>query len=200
MISASTRGVAGIFVGGASRRMGGTPKGLLRLRSGRTIVEELADAAHAAALEVVLVGRHPAYAALPFRSLGDAPGGRGPVAGLVALLTYAGDRTSVALACDAPFVTTALLARLLDEPAAIAVAPRGRHGWEPFCARFASAEALPEVARLHHAAISRLQDILDALSTRTLQLSEEDARALRDWDSPEDVAHDIDSSRTGGRT
>lgn len=189
----TTRGVAGIFVGGASRRMGGAPKGLLRLRSGRTIVEELASAAHDAGLDVVLVGRHAAYAELALPMLDDAPGRAGPLAGLVALLRHAGERTSVALACDAPFVTSELLARLMSAPAAVAVAPRDMHGWEPFCARYASARALPEVVRLHAAGHSRLQDVFDALPTNRLTLSELELRALRDWDSPEQVARDADS-------
>lgn len=189
-VPSAARGVAGIFVGGASRRMGGTPKGLLLLPSGRTIIDALADAARAAGLEVVLVGRHPAYAALPFPVLDDAPGTAGPLAGLVALLTYAGARTCVALACDAPFVTTPLLQRLLDAPPAIAVAPRGSRGWEPFCARYASADALPVLARLHAEGHSRLQTILDALPATELPLSEGDAHALRDWDTPEDIRRD----------
>lgn len=189
--SPDARGVAGIFVGGASRRMGGAPKGLLTVTPGRTVLDVLTESARAAGLEVVLVGRHPAYAALPHLTLDDAPGGHGPVAGLVSLLRHAGDRMSVSLACDAPFVSSALLIRLLAAPAAVALAPRGPRGWEPFCARYTSADALPELSRLHAAGHTRLQDVLDSLETSVFELTESDAHALRDWDSPADVARDL---------
>jgi molybdopterin-guanine dinucleotide biosynthesis protein A len=54
--------VAGVFVGGAARRMEGMPKGLLLASDGRTLVEHTSSMLlEAGASEVVLVGRSTAY-------------------------------------------------------------------------------------------------------------------------------------------
>ena len=54
--------LAGIFVGAASSRMGGAPKGLLRVISGETIVERGVSLLRVVGADVVLVGDARAYA------------------------------------------------------------------------------------------------------------------------------------------
>ena len=86
--------IAGVFVGGASSRMGGRPKGLLATKDGTSIVARTIALARAVASDVVLVGRADAYAALGLAAIADAPGGEGPIAGLVALLERAAARST----------------------------------------------------------------------------------------------------------
>ena len=110
---------AGIFVGGKSTRMGGKPKGLLHAPGTQTpLVVRLASLATSVGLEPVFVGKtDAAYRSLlpDLRSIDDAPGVEGPLAGLAALLHDAGAARVIALACDLPFVEGRLLERLASE-------------------------------------------------------------------------------------
>lgn len=179
--------LAGVFVGGAASRMGGVPKGLLRVPDGRTLVERWRALLEAEGARVVLVGAGEAYRSLGMDILDDEPAGVGPLGGLVALLARAQVGPAVAVACDMPFVTPALLRRLLGAPAAPVVAPRREARWEPLFARYDAARVLP-VARAHVAAGRRaLHDSLYAAGAVVLPLSPDEAAQLRDWDSPADV-------------
>src|SRR5581483_6618899 len=101
-----TRAVlAGIFVGGAGRRMGGAAKGLLPTAGGPSVLDRSRSLLGEAGLAPVLVARHPAYASLALEHLDDDPPGIGPLGGLIALLRRAGAGYALALACDMPFLT-----------------------------------------------------------------------------------------------
>ena len=63
--------LAGIFVGGQSTRMEGRPKGLLLSSSGETLVERWRKMFAALAIDVVLVGRHAAYAGIELEQLAE---------------------------------------------------------------------------------------------------------------------------------
>jgi molybdopterin-guanine dinucleotide biosynthesis protein A len=179
--------LAGVFVGGAATRMGGVPKGLLRTAGGATLVERWRGLLEAEGARVVLVGSGGAYRAAGLRALDDEPAGVGPIGGLVALLRAAGDGAAIAVACDMPFVTPALLHRLVEAPAAPAVAPRREGKWEPLFARYDAARVLP-VALAHVGAGRRaLHALLYDVGAAELPLSADEAEQLRDWDSPGDV-------------
>jgi len=190
--------LVGIFVGGRSRRMGGRPKGLLPApdRAGETLVERLARIAAAAlpASDIVLVGEAKPYAELGIPALADDPEGIGPLGGLSALLAEAerrGAPSAVALACDMPFVSAALLERLgAFRPDAAAVAPRQDGRWQPLCARYAAAPALAAARRVLAGEQRALFAVLDELGDGAAELPLEDAELelLRDWDRPEDLS------------
>jgi molybdopterin-guanine dinucleotide biosynthesis protein A len=179
----------GIFVGGQSRRMGGEPKGLLRIAAdGPTIDAGTIALARAITENVWLVGEHDAYAHLGLPMIPDAAPQAGPLGALVALLERVEAGDAIALACDMPHVTEAMLARLAThEPGAVAVAPRSDDRWSPLFARYDAARVLP-LARARLASGSRaLQALLDAIGASELPLSESERVALHDWDSPEDI-------------
>jgi molybdopterin-guanine dinucleotide biosynthesis protein A len=184
----------GIFVGGQGSRMGGAPKGLLALtQSGETILERTLREIRTSApdAQIVLVGQRPEYAHVPLFSIPDEPVGVGPLAGLNSLLTFAdthGYDAVIALACDMPYIASALLSRLLSEkPDARALAPRFEGRWQPLFARYATSQA----ALATRTALTRqkyaLFGVLDALAAEELVLSPEEQRLLSDWDTPEDV-------------
>jgi len=180
--------VAGVFVGGPAVRMGGRPKGLLRGPDGVTLVERWRAMLTELGAAVVLVGDAGAYGGLGWTALQDEPPGVGPLGGLVALLRHAGARPALAVACDMPFVSRALVERLLAAPAdAPIVAPRREGRWEPLCARYDPARVLPlavaRAASTHHS----LQRLLDDAGAAALPLLPHEADELRDWDSPGDV-------------
>jgi len=103
--------VAGILIGGQSRRMG-TCKALLTLR-GRSFVERAVETADQVAAEVVLLGNHRLdMHGLPRLQLLDPIQKAGPLSGLSSLLRYAGARWALLLACDLPFVDADILRRL----------------------------------------------------------------------------------------
>ncbi len=180
--------VGGIFVGGASRRMGGAPKGLLRSPGGGTLVERARTALAGAGVDdVVLVGRHPAYDGLGLAGVDDVVAGIGPLGGLLALLRHAGSKRAVALACDMPYVSSAFIGRLLAAPPAPVVAPRRTGWWEPLCARYEPAVIRYVAEAQVDAGEHSLQRLLDRAGAEALQPADTDAQELRDWDTPEDV-------------
>jgi molybdopterin-guanine dinucleotide biosynthesis protein A len=183
--------LAGIFVGGASRRMGGVPKGLLPApdKSGETLVARTRRILEASGVGSVLVGAHEAYRDLGLEVVADAGEGAGPIGGLAALLDHAAKAGALAIAvgCDMPYVSEGLVRALLSAPAAVAVAPKRGRLWEPFFARYDAEAARPIVRARLEARDRSLQSLLDALGARELALGEADRRLLADWDTPEAV-------------
>jgi len=181
--------VAGIFVGGRSSRMGGRPKGLLEITPGVTLVGRWRGLFEALGIPCVLVGAHAAYEGEGVPVIADASGdATGPLGGLLALLAHAGDRLAIAVACDMPFVSEALLQRLADAPRTNALAPRRDGRWEPFFARYDAAAVLPFAEAQARAGRMSLQALLDAASADELSLSPAEREQLDDWDTPDDAA------------
>ncbi|HSO38965.1 MAG TPA: NTP transferase domain-containing protein, partial [Labilithrix sp.] len=118
--------LAGIFVGGASTRMGGRPKGLLRVSSGETLVERWKKLFDDLAIPCVLVGdgARDAYRDAGLEILADERAGDalGPLGGLLALLGRAREGAVIAVACDMPFVSPELVRRLASAAPSPAVA------------------------------------------------------------------------------
>ena len=185
------RATVGVWIGGASSRMGGAPKGLLRLDDGRALIERTLEVIDQAGLSAVLIGNRTDYDAITHAPrVQDAPGVEGPLAGLIALLRHVGDADGIALACDMPYVTPALLSRLVSEaPSAIVLAPRspGSIKWEPLCARYRAREVLPVLERAAAAGERSFQRVLAQLDVAELSLSSAEQRCLIDWDSPADL-------------
>lgn len=167
--------------------MGGAAKGLLRTASGETIVERWAALFDRLGIERVLVGGRPEYAALGWRQIDDDPEARGPLAGVLALLSEAGDRAAIAVACDMPFVSDALVSALLAAPAAPIVAPRDAHGWQPLFARYDAARVLPIARAQARAGRFALQALLDGAGAVELALQPAQRTELRDWDAASDI-------------
>lgn len=179
--------VGGIFVGGHGLRMGGVAKGLLRAPGGETIVERWARLFGALEIRSVLVGAHPAYAECGIECIDDAPGARGPLGGLIALLEHARSGVAIAVACDMPYVSERVLARLRDAPPAPIVSPRRDRRWEPFFARYAAGIVLESARARAATGMTSLQGVMDACGARELDLTQEDWAELRDWDTPSDL-------------
>jgi molybdopterin-guanine dinucleotide biosynthesis protein A len=185
--------MGGIFAGGASTRMGGQPKGLLRLASGETVVERWKNVFDALAIPCLLVGdrAREAYATAGLEILADdrAAGDLGPLGGVLSLLAHAGERPVIVVACDMPFVSIELVRRLASAASSSpAIAARRGGRWEPFFARYDAKAVLP-IARAHAAARrGSLQALLDAVSAEELALTPAEHAELRDWDTPEDAA------------
>lgn len=182
--------LAGIFVGGNGTRMGGVAKGLLPTAGGKTIIERWQVILDELGVGIVLVGTHDAYRALGIEVIADQPPGIGPLGGLIALLRRAGATPALALACDMPFVSVALIRRLLTaSPNAPVVAPRRAGRWEPLCARYDGPRVLEHAVSLSEGSRHSLQRLLDDVGAMDLPLAQQQFDEMCDWDTPEDIAH-----------
>jgi molybdopterin-guanine dinucleotide biosynthesis protein A len=182
----------GIFVGGQAKRMGGLPKGLLPAPdTGEPLVVRLARIAVELGCEPVLVGAAEQYAAvLPeLMSVPDRPPGVGPLGGLSGLLHAAGERQVIAVACDMPAISRALLARLLTEqPTASILAARNSVGfWEPLCARYDASAVAPRCALALARGVRSFQQWFLELEVNELPLEDAEREQFGDWDTPEDI-------------
>lgn len=184
-----------IFVGGKSRRMG-EPKGLLSIPgSAEPILEALVRRGRDTGFEPVLVGEATPYAQLAkgVLRLDDDPLGAGPLAGLHAVLRH-GLKTHrpqlVAIACDMPFVSPEALAEARDHRStAVVVAPKRAPDapWEPMLARYDAVRLADPLAEAISRGERSFQKLFASIEVEALPLSDAVARALEDWDHPQDL-------------
>ncbi len=179
--------VGGLLLGGESRRFG-SPKQLASW--GRATLAERAAAALAAiAGEVVLLGTGEVPAGLAgLERVADAPGPRGPIAGLIAGLAARPGRALLALACDQPLVGRAELGWLLE---------RRRAGVIAVVARWSEAGIDPLPGLYEPAALPALRELaargasVQPLARRDDVVAEHPPAALRrSWisvDTPEQL-------------
>jgi len=186
--------VLGIFVGGTGRRMGGVRKALLLSPGGaETLVARLVRVGREAGLEPVIVGDGevgPDVASV--LRVRDDPAGVGPLGGLGGLLGHAQGRgvAALAVACDMPHVSAALLGKLLgDARDAPVLAPRDPQSgkWQPLLARYDPLRTQPALATLLAAGGRSFQALLTQLACTELVLSDDEQGELRDWDVLEDI-------------
>jgi molybdopterin-guanine dinucleotide biosynthesis protein A len=186
--------VLGICVGGRGLRMGGVQKALLIAPdTGETLVARLVRLGREAGCEVVLLGAAElGAAAAGVPQLPDAGPELGPLAGLASLLRHAGERSALCLACDMPYVSAALLARLAHATLptdADVLAPRDPASgkWEPLCARYESRVVAPVLERALAEGERSFQALFKRLTVRELSVDAQERMQLRDWDTPEDM-------------
>jgi molybdopterin-guanine dinucleotide biosynthesis protein A len=184
--------VLGIFVGGQSRRMGGGHKGLLQApSSAETLIARLARIGREVGLEPVLVGSaalDSLEVTLP--SILDHEPHVGPLSGLSAILEYSPSQPCIAVGCDMPRISAALLSRLLREsPGAPVLAPRDHATgkWDPLFARYEPSVVQPVLTRALAAGARSFQALFRELSVTELALSDAERGEIVDWDTPADI-------------
>jgi molybdopterin-guanine dinucleotide biosynthesis protein A len=123
-----------ILAGGASSRMGADKSKLVL--DGQTFVERVATALSSVANTITVVGKRHANVQSKLPTVFDIYEKWGALGGLHAALSACQADWAVVVACDLPFVTGALLARLVSLRADIdAVVPVQRDGRpQPLCA------------------------------------------------------------------
>jgi molybdopterin-guanine dinucleotide biosynthesis protein A len=184
-----------VLAGGEARRLGGS-KCELDV-GGRALLQRSLEAARAVSDDVLLLpGRRelPAGLAGGARCVPDLPGGAGPLAALCAGLAAARHPWCLALACDLPFVTPALIERLLAEvaPGVDAVVVATADGSQPFPGLYGRHLA-PLVAERLRADRRSVRGLLDAVRVRTLIPADlapfdPDLRSLRNVNTPAELA------------
>jgi molybdopterin-guanine dinucleotide biosynthesis protein A len=156
---------AAILAGGRADRMGGQPKGLLRV-GGRRIVDREVAALSEVAREVLLVVGDPSpYAGVDgVRVVLDHHPGLGPLAGIHAALWAASCETVLIASCDLPLLDRALLERVRDTaPGAQVVVPRVAGEPQASLARWSRSARATVEQRLRDGQLRllRLLDVLD---------------------------------------
>ena len=186
-----------MLAGGASRRFGGSPKGLNQV-DGSRIIDRVAAALQPVASELILASNDIAAADwLPgVAVLADRIPGAGGLAGLDAALALR--RDVLVIAWDMPFVTAALMETIVVRAVAVdadVVVPESESpfGFEPFCAFYASrvgpalAAFLAGGGRAPRDFLSKLTRV-DRLSTADLIKIGDVKRMFLSVNSPDDLA------------
>lgn len=170
----------------------GSCKALLPYK-GSVFVDRVINAARSAVEEVALLGGAELNTpeSVGMLRLPDEPNSGGPLAGLVPLLDYAGDRWALLIACDMPLVQGGILERLLDarDAAVDAVAFRvsGADGEHlPCCAVFHP--RVVSTARSELAQSRGLHALLGRVRCRALRADAREARCLRSFNTPVEYA------------
>jgi len=179
-----------VLLGGVSRRMG-RDKAHLTLE-GVAFATRVARTLSTLCEEVWLVGGEPPADA-PGRAVPDGPGPVCALRGLATALEAARAPRVLVLATDLPLVTPPLLLALLAHGDAEVVLPRSSKGLEPLCALYRREPALAAARRRLDEGKLSLHGLLDTLACRALGPEElarldPDGLALRNLNSPEDVA------------
>jgi len=173
-----------INAGGRGLRLGGTPKGLIRLGE-RTVLERLLDL-EVLSGEVLLVANDDAYAAFGLRTVPDVIPDRGAPGGVVTGLLESRTPWVLVVGCDMPFVEVAAVEPLFaGARAGVDVVAYEREGrLEPLLALYRASLGPAWRAKLEHETPS-LQSLLRSAALVTLTPAE--PRWLDSLNTPEDV-------------
>jgi molybdenum cofactor guanylyltransferase len=151
--------------------MGGADKAALAVGDARIIDRQLAALSAVADDVRIVANDRQRYAALGVRVIPDLVPDRGPLGGLHAALLDASHDRVLVLACDLPFVTAALLERLVSESGTgeeiDAVLPRSARGLEPLCALYMKRCAGRVLARLERGDLA-VAGLVDDLRVREI--------------------------------
>ncbi|MGE0761350.1 MAG: molybdenum cofactor guanylyltransferase, partial [Pirellulaceae bacterium] len=193
--------VAGVLVGGQSRRMG-RPKLLLPHPFASSFVEHIVAEARQVVSEVFLLGSHVSLPA-SLRGVPQLPDVRengGPLAGLCSLLEVASNRRVLLLACDLPLLDASVLRRLIaragPEGGAVAFAHKGSAAsaagviakWHTCCALY-HPRILPIAQRELLHGRSSLQRVLRSVRVTTLQPDADIERLMNNVNTPNELAN-----------
>ena len=155
-----------ILVGGASSRMG-TDKASLLL-DGRTFVERIAAELFVVTDSVTLIGKDSGKLQLNLPSAPDAYANWGALGGVHAALNASQSPWSIIVACDLPFVTAGLFARLASFRQGFeAVAPIQKDGRpQPLVALYRKDPCLDRAEQLIKSGERRPGALLQSVRTR----------------------------------
>jgi molybdopterin-guanine dinucleotide biosynthesis protein A len=187
-----------LLAGGAATRLGGVPKGLLRV-AGEPIVARSLRLFGELFAESILVANDPApYAGSGARIVADLVPGKGAPGGLHAALSHATTPWVFLAACDMPFLAAGPIAWLAERRGAslsvthgaVAVVWKGR--LEPLHA-FWSRSALPSLDAALRTGDPSMWGIATSIGTHFVAEAEwreidPDGRAFANVNTPEDAA------------
>jgi molybdopterin-guanine dinucleotide biosynthesis protein A len=192
-----------ILAGGASSRMG-EDKSHLSL-DGRTFVESAAKALRVIAPQVSVVSSRRAAESHELPVVKDLRAGLGALGGLHAALSTCRAEWAAVVACDLPFVTGELLARLdsMRADSCDAVVPMQEDGRvQPLCALYRASVCMEQVEELIRTDELRPRLLLSRVRARRVEFEElrdlaGSARFFLNVNTPEDYARALDEGGAG---
>jgi len=192
-MSGSSRTVGAILAGGTASRYGGTAKGLLEVRPGRTIVEHLIEEMSAAGVaEVVIVANTPEpYERFGRKVVPDLRPGNGPLGGIETALMHYGDSRDAVLfcPCDLPGLTRREISRLLAayraKPGGVVVAETDDFFWHPLCSVVHN-DLLPRVTEALDRGVRSVHELWRQLGAVPVHFDDE--TPFFNVNTPEDLA------------
>lgn len=130
---------AAILAGGRARRFDGVNKGTLMI--GRAaIVDRQLETLRAVSRDIFVVGRDDmAWTSRGLRVVPDEIPDAGPLGGIYTAIVHSPAERTLVVACDMPFLSRPLLARLAAVQGADLVIPRHAGRYEPLCAIYSRA-------------------------------------------------------------
>jgi len=182
-----------LVAGGRSTRMGGIPKGLLRVNGEPILARSVRLFGELFAATLVVSNDGAPYARFGAPVIADAVADKGAPGGLHAALTAAHTAWVFAAACDMPFLSRqAIVFLAARRTGADAVVLRTRGGLEPLHA-FWSVRCLPVLDRLVRSGDPSFRDLAGQVATRFVDEAEwreadPEGRALANANTPEDAA------------
>jgi molybdopterin-guanine dinucleotide biosynthesis protein A len=182
-----------LIAGGRATRMGGMPKGLLRVEGEPIAARSLALFRRVFERALVVANDPAPYAMLGAPIVPDLLAGRGAPGGLHAALAAAGTPWVFAAGCDMPFLDAGPIAYLAARREGFdAVLVRAGGRLEPLHA-FWSRACLPTLERLLAEGEPSLRELARAVNTRIVEedewrLADPGGRALENANTPEDAA------------
>jgi molybdenum cofactor guanylyltransferase len=185
---------AAILAGGRATRFGGADKAALLIGGARIIDRQMAALA-AVADDLAIIANDPArYAGLQIPVQPDAMPGAGALGGIYTALACARHDRVLVVACDLPFVTRDLLARLVQDAGdgIDAVVPRSRRGLEPLCALYTRGCMTAIEARIARGALA-VADLASDIRVREIGVDalaayDPDGRLFVNVNTPHDYA------------
>ncbi len=171
----------------------GSSKPLLQL-GGRTLIEHVVAAIEPLVARVIVVTNDlDAMAFLGLPTVPDAEPGRGPLMGLYSGLVACQTPHALTIACDAPFLSPALLKALIARrrPEALTL-PETGHGPQPMPGVYPTALGLT-IASLLETGRAALRDLIatapvELLAKEEVRTLDPEGRTFMDLDTPEDLA------------
>jgi len=134
-----SRLAAAILAGGQARRLDGVNKGTL-IVGHEAILDRQLETLREVTREIFVVGRNDeVWTSRALRVVPDEIPDAGPLGGIyTAIMHSPADRTLI-VACDMPFLSSAVLHRMEAVEDADLVIPRHSRGYEPLCAIYSRA-------------------------------------------------------------
>jgi molybdopterin-guanine dinucleotide biosynthesis protein A len=189
-----------ILAGGASSRMG-TDKSQLRL-AGQTLIERVRDGLATITDRIAIVGTRETSAHPSLPHLPDVVNAWGALGGVHSALSACTAEWAIVVACDLPFVSGDLFARLAGfREGSDAVAPVQADGWpQPLCAFYRVTPCLEVAEKLIAIGERRPVTLLQSVRTRWIAFDEiRDLggadRFFDNMNTPDDYARALEKGR-----
>jgi molybdopterin-guanine dinucleotide biosynthesis protein A len=160
---------AAILAGGRARRLGGENKSALRIGRVSIFERQLAVLDPLADRVFVVAGDPARFDGHHVRIVPDRLPNAGALGGIYTALCEAAGSHVLVVACDLPFLTAPLLARLiaLADDACDVVVPRTTDGYQPLCAVYAR-RLVERVRRQVESGHLKVRDLFEEIRVREL--------------------------------